>query len=385
MVDHVNQHFVPQFYFKLFTRGDRRIHFLFKKKNQIILNASIRGQCAHHGFYGSREIESFFSKLEIKQSIAIRKMLELVWFGSSAPLNINEIALDMSAICNATIFQHARTELQIKKESPAIESMYLECFKNYLKHSPNIENREHFYEQFIEHVAKGNVHIKEKPQKTVMRSISVALERTSLIADLNFYILRNYTEYPFVFGDSPVIFYNTYYQNVKDRGVLGLQTPGLQIFYPLDSDTMLMLIDDQIYGGWYKRSLCVDLTEKSDVSQINALQLHHSFNSVYFADENDKEYISDLWNAHKHRIIQPEVKFVKRDGWLVDGKPVDGILYQTYEPQLNIKLNLSFIECTPIRESEYKCRNRSPELVKELEKRIKKTEKDNKTVKKISI
>jgi len=135
-----------------------------------------------------------------------------------------------------------------------------------------------------------------------------------------------------------------------------------------------MLIDDHVYGGWYKRSLFIDLIERSDVSQLNALQLHHSYNSIYFADERDKEYISELWSVHKHAIIQPKVRFVRRDGWLVDGKPVDGILYQMYEPQLNIKLDLSFIECTPISESEYKSRKRSPELVKELENRIKKIE-----------
>ena len=212
------------------------------------------------------------------------------------------------------------------------------------------------------------------PQDTVIRSIDIALQNALLITDLNYYILRNHTDYPFVFSDAPVVFYNTYYQNVKNRGVLGMQTPGLQIFYPLNSNTVLMLIDDQIYRGWYKQSLFIDLIERSDVSQLNALQLHHSYQSIYFADVKDKEYIYDLRAAHKNRIIQPELRFVERDGWLVDGKPVDGTLYQMYEPQLNIELNLSFIDCTPISESEYKPRKRSPELVEELENRIKETE-----------
>jgi len=368
MTDHVNQHYVPQYYFKLFSWGDRRIHILLKKENRIIINASIKRQCARNKFYGNREIESSFSNLEIRHCIAIRKMLELAWSESSTRLNIPEIASDISGIWEAVLFQHARTELQIKKEAPAIESMYLSCFKYYLEHEHNIIDRE----KIIEHISNGNVHIKETPQETVMRSIVKAMEKVNLISDLNFYILRNHTNYPFVFGDSPVVFYNTYYQNVKERGVLGMQTPGLQIFYPLDSYTVLMLIDDQIYGGWYKRNLFVDLVEKSDVSQLNVLQLHHSYNSIYFANENDKEYIYELWGAHRHRIVQPKVRYVKRDGWLVDGKPVDGILYQMYEPQLNINLNLSFIECTPISESEYRFRRRSPELVKELEKQIEK-------------
>ncbi len=368
MTDHVNQHFVPRFYFKLFTWGGRRIHILLKKESRIITNASIKGQCARHKFYGTSEIESLFSKLEIRHSIAIKKMLELAWPESSTPLNIREIASDISSISEAVLFQRARTELQIKKEAPAIESLALLYLKNHLEHDSNIANRE----QLIQHISNGNVQIKEVPQNTVMRSIAVAMDLVKLISDLNFYILRNRTDYPFIFGDSPVVFYNTYYQNVKNRGVLGVQTPGLQIFYPLDSDTVLMLIDDSIYGGWYNRDLFVDLVKKSDVSQLNALQLHHSYNSIYFANEDDKEYIYDLWGAHKHRIVAPEVRNVKRDDWLVDGKPVDGILYQMYESQLNINLNLSFIECTPISESEYRFRRRTPELVKELKKHIEK-------------
>ena len=333
------------------------------------MNASIKGQCARRRFYCNREIESLLSKLEIRHSIAIRKMLELAWSESSAPPNIPKIASDISVIWEAVLFQRARTNLQIKKESPAMESMYLTAFEHYIEYAPNVEDRE----QILEGISNGAIRIYDIPQNAVMRSINIAFENALLLTDLNFYIIRNHTDYPFIFGDSPVVFYNTYYQNVKCRGVLGVQTPGLQVFYPLDSHTVLMLIDDQIYEGRYKQSLFVDLHERSDVSQLNALQLHHSYNSIYFAYEGTQEYVSELWAAHKHRIVQPEVRFVERNGWLVDGKVTEG-LYQMYEPQLNIKLDLSFIECKPISESEYKARKRSPELVKELEKQIEKQE-----------
>ena len=153
--------------------------------------------------------------------------------------------------------------------------------------------------------------------------------------------------------------------------MLGAQTPGLQIFYPLDSDTLLMLIDNQIYNGRYKEVLCVDIIENSDVSKLNALQLHHSYNSIYFADEKDKKYTEDLWNAHKRSIIEPKIIFKSEEGWLLDGKPIEGDLYHSYEPQLNIKIDLSFIECVPIEESEYKPRKRNPKLVAEVEKKFK--------------
>src|SRR5436853_90242 len=74
-----NQHFVPQFYFRLFTGGENRIHLLNKKDSRIIRNASIKGQCAKHRFYGSDEIERWLCLLEGQQSVALREIRDLAW------------------------------------------------------------------------------------------------------------------------------------------------------------------------------------------------------------------------------------------------------------------------------------------------------------------
>jgi hypothetical protein len=112
-------------------------------------------------------------------------------------------------------------------------------------------------------------------------------------------------------------------------------------------------------------STMIDIIERSDVSQLNALQLHHSINAVYFANVDDEEYITVLWEAHKNKIIPPRADFGIREGWLVDGKPVDGILYHMFEPQLNLTLELSFIECNPANPKDYTGQSRNKELVEE--------------------
>ena len=364
MQDYFNQHYVPQYYFRLFTEGQKFIHMLFKKESRIILNASIKKQCAKNYFYGNRKIEEMFSGSEAFHSMTNRSLLQIAWDEFSGPIDIDAIAPDFSRIWEVVTFQRARTMLQLKKETPAMEALMLEYFKNDLENREDAEDHKEVIRQIIE----GNIRIIESPQHALARSISVTVEAARLLSDLDFYILRNHTDYPFVFSDSPVVFYNTYYQNVKIRGVLGAQTPGLQVFYPLDSFTLLVLFDNQIYNGRYKDNLCVNVIERSDVSQLNALQLHHSDKAIYFADEHDRNYVEDLWNAHKTKIIEPKLDFGERIGWLVDGKPVDGTLFHMYEPQLNMKLDLSFVECTPIKESEYKPRKRNPELVAEVER-----------------
>jgi hypothetical protein len=352
-----NQHFVPKLYFRLFTGGDRRIHLLHKKDERIVLNASIKGQCAGHRFYGPDEVEELFNPLEDQQGAALRQIRDLAWSPAPAPLEPHHLA----RVWEAVLLQRARTELEIKKISPASEALFLEMFMEYLKHAPGIENRE----AILEHIHRDHIRIRQEPQRVVALSIVTALKSVSLISDLAFHVLRNQTDFPFVFGDSPVVFCNTYYRNVTHRGVLGLQTPGLQIFYPIDSRTMLLLLDDQVYGARYREPLFIDIDKRCDVSQLNALQLHHSLHAVYFADARDQEYVADLWEAHKRTILQPKDRMENRKGWLVDGQPVGDGLYHTFEPHLNIKLALSFIECVPIDPTQYTFRRRSPELYQE--------------------
>ena len=234
----------------------------------------------------------------------------------------------------------------------------LEMFKQHLMHQTDQMSA-----RIVKEIERGAVNVTAQPQAMVIQSIDIALESTALISDLTAYILRNHTAYPFIFGDAPVVFCNTLYQRVVRRGVLGLQTPGLQIFYPLNSESMLLLIDHDGYRGRFKNSPFIDVTERSDVSQLNALQLHHSLNTIYFAVAQAGEYVLDLWNAHKGRIVQPAINGTWKRGWLVDGKPVSD-LYHSFEPQLSIRLQLSFIECDPISDQDFKFRHRAPELVK---------------------
>lgn len=352
-----NQHFVPQYYFRLFTGGGRKIHLLDKRDDSILLNASIKRQCASNRFYGSDEVEKSLSLLEGQQSTALREIHDLAWSPTPIPLEPHHQA----RVWEAVMLQRARTALQIEKTSPASEALYLKVFTEYLKHAPGIEDRD----SLLGLVQSDDIRIALAPQQVVGLSLIGAIQNTLLISDLDFHILRNHTDLPFLFGDSPVVFCNTYYRNVTNRGVLGFQTPGLQIFYPIDSRTMILLIDDQVYGGRHREPFLVDVDSRCDVSQLNALQLHHSLHSVYFADERHQEYVLDLWNAHKPMIVQPKSLLEIRNGWLVNGKPVDDPLYHTFEPHLNIKLALSFIECSPIDPAQYTFRRRSPDLYEE--------------------
>jgi len=359
MSEHSNQHFVPQFYFRRFARGGRRIHLLLTASDRVVLNASIKGQCARCKFYGRPDAESLLSQLETRHARALDYFIGLAWSQGSTEPRPDRYAWMLEAI----LVQRARTPLELSKQSPAREALLLEMFKEYVKHNAEIDRKD----ALVGEIERGTVRITEDATASVLRQIAVALECPLLISDLHFCVLRNLTDYPFIFSDSPVVFLNTYYRNVTHRGVLGLQTPGLQIFLPLDSDTLFMLLDPEVYSGPCVDRCVIDVYERSDVSHLNALQLHHALDAVYFADASASEYVASLWRAHKRTVTAPRSVFRVEEGWLVDGEPTEEI-YHLFEPQPNATLRLSFVKCTPIAESEFRFRARSPELVAEDER-----------------
>jgi hypothetical protein len=356
MPERVNQHFVPQFYFKNFSGGDPKIHLLLKRTDRIIFNAPIKGQCAENRLYGDSEVEGFLSEFEGRYSHAIKDAIHAAW-------NPSDPRLDYECLHDLTqgaLVQRLRTMREVEKFASMSESFALEGFKEHLKTAPNVERRD----EMIAAIEKGKFRVTFSPTQIVSELLLMALDAVTLIMDLGIRLLRNHTELPFIFGDAPVVFYNSYYRNVASRGVLGLQSPGLQIILPLDSRTLLLLMDDSVYSGSYKAHTTVDVTERCDVSQLNAMQLYYSLNTVYFGDEKDAPYVEDLWQAHKPRTAQPASLLNVRTDILVDNEPVEKV-FHSFDPHLNFRLSLSFVQCNPVDETEYTFSRRTPEIAAE--------------------
>lgn len=345
MADRKNQHFVPQFYFRLFSTTGKTICTLLTRSGKIIPSAAIKHQCARNNFYGSKELESLFNKLEDRHSSAIRAALDIAWNRDADFFSSEEWA----SLLEAVIFQRSRTALEVQKHQPAQEKMILEMFKHHLRITSNAEN----LDEIIRHIDAGNVHVTEKPEAVIARHVSIGLENVSAITDLRFCLLRNRTDYPFIFSDAPVVFHNSYCKNVRNRGVLGLQCPGLQILFPLNSQTAALFFDGDKYQCTFGDYIQHDVVLRSDVSQLNALQLHHSLNAAYFGHIDHQDYVRDLWNTHRCKLTVPKSEFRVGEDFLIDGERPNGELLHGFEPQLDFDLGLSFIKTTPIEQHEY--------------------------------
>jgi hypothetical protein len=361
MGSRINQHFVPQYFFRQFSGGAKCIQAFFPKMARLIRDAPIKGQCASPRFYGDDEAETVLSHLESQYASAMRSLITAAW--TQDPVSAITPAI-LNSVYESVLVQRARSRFEVNKSKARSSAWMMEAFKHWLATSDEPGHR-----HVLSKLNEQTVSIELNQAAVALQNIGTALLSGEILSDLDFCIIRNQTQLPFVFCDSPVIFHNSYYQNVKHRGVLGTTTPGLQIFLPLNSQLVLLLYDSDNYLCTYHNSGCVDVIEPSDISQINALQIHGFDEAIYFACHSHKEYITDLWKCHGPTRRTESKVIHERNGWRIDGKPVNGLLHQ-FEPLHNIRLELSFVSCRPIDEKDYVPRKRDPELAKHVDDRM---------------
>lgn len=361
MSQYANQHFLPKFYFRRFSGDSDAINLVHCASGKIILDASISHQCAAHKLHGTPEVEQALNQLEGRHANALRVISDAGWKSNWSGMT-PEILGDL---WQGILLQWSRTLLNFEKSKDIPNSFGLPAFRAYIASRRDDPYRD----RILEAIDKGQVRIAPAREYAVLQSISLALESVLLISDLGLCVLRNHTDFPFVFSDSPVVLYNTLMRNVVSRGVLGLQTPGLQIFFPLDADMTLMLYDEAAYN--LKHDGAIDLILRSDVSQLNALQFKHSLNAVYFGDLASLEYVGTLWVAHGRTNSRPAVEARVLRSALIDGRLETRPITQIMEPHLDFRLSLSFIKCEPLPDSGNFPGHRTPDLAKEHKARIK--------------
>ena len=360
MASKLNHHFVPQYLFRQFSGGQRYIHLISKRSSDVIFRASVRGQCARRKFYGSPELEDVLAVYDGRHSIAFRAVIREAW--SQSPTGLSEDELYW--LFEGLMLQRGRVPRAADNLADGSEKTLLYAFREFVKASPDDGMRD----RIVAGIDSGKVTLKEHYLATLLHSLKMAIDSVIAITDLNIAVLRNHTKYPFVFGDSPCVFFNRYLYHCKTRGVLGYLTPGLMILMPLDSRTQVVLYDPATYqirgGGDF-----IDVIEKSDASQLNALQLYSAKQNVYFACCDDADYLGELISCHRPNFTESHSEFrVWPPGTiLIDGEPNKSEVVHTFESQLPIRLDLSFVDTKPAPKDDSPQRARSPDIRKELQ------------------
>ena len=341
MSNRKNHHFVPQFYFRRFSHDEKSICVLTKATGQLIEKASIKSQASRNNFYGSDEVESALGEIEGACSTTLRNLAALenpalLEDGDVSNLLLH-IALQrtrtMSARANGQPFQNKLARLFA--EMALNESTELDEGTRQLL----LDNLEH---------------IGAEPVQAQRVHMGVAVETADALDDLLPLMLINKTNRPFVFGDAPVVFYNSLYRNVRHRGVLGLSTPGLLVIFPLSSSQCLMLVDSARYQILRARNNRISVREFRDVAALNKLQLHAASSCVYFGDFQYAKYISELWRQEQRRFRPHAGIVIEAPSFDADtGEPLGDIVHG-FEPQLPVSFSLSFLKHPVLDDSDYR-------------------------------
>ncbi len=168
-------------------------------------------------------------------------------------------------------------------------------------------------------------------------------DKADEVSDLKLTILKNITGCPFIFSDSPVSFTNIALSDYK-CSKLGNVNLGLMIFFPLTPSLLALLYDPEAYElTGNSVSIVINIHNKEDVHQINKLQIHESYNSVYFGSHVHENYLTALWQEETSRLSRKKKSVTPVPEITLNGLLTGRIVHEISHPEPNFYPDLSFI------------------------------------------
>ena len=330
MAEKANQHFVPQFYFRYFSKDGRSICVLNKSNGQVIKTASIKGQASKHYFYGNTEVEAAMCEVEIIFSSILRSLkYNLTFEGAEYD--------DHLVLMQAIALQRTRTMAARKRSQP----MHDLVLRYHLKSQMLLDTSLSPDDKKELLVALPFIH--GDPKQNQALQMSAAVEDAGVLMNLHPVILHNKTVKPFIFSDAPVIFSNPHFSHIKNKGVLGADNRGLIIYYPIGPKHCIMLFDQKVYRlkGLARHQIFVKKLQ--DVFSLNLLQLQNADSAVYFSSPDDEMYVKLLFESTKNKFTQPMLNIVESESFNPDVTMQDNGAHE-FERQLPSIPRLSFME-----------------------------------------
>jgi len=140
-----------------------------------------------------------------------------------------------------------------------------------------------------------------------IRGLLGALTGVEAISDLRLVLILNQTKTNFITSDSPIIKNN--YIEIKDYSLIGEQSPGLQIIFPISPKITLILIDSRAYKIDCDNSRIIKLSKQVEIDVFNIGQVLNCESNLFFFDENDKDYIKNI--LMKNASLKDEKKLTQ--------------------------------------------------------------------------
>lgn len=292
MADKKNQHYVPQFYLRYFSKAGACIGLYNLKSSKIIAQVSIDGQASKNYFYGkdlfleNRLMEMEGQAGSIFASILKRRHL---------PHRNSE---DYRTLCLFMMIQDSRTTESVAK----LNEMANKLGKAMLSRS--IKDPE-----LLTHLP--DLQISMASPFSMLFKQAIGME--PIMRDLKLKVLHNVSTIPFITSDHPIVFQNQFHNDVSDNRCRGLASEGLQILLPLSPEYMLMFYDDSVYDAGSKATNFIRVPSEEQIEALNGHQWIGAMENVFFPEgadttrlmKNAAKFISMRKHDHVDLTITP--------------------------------------------------------------------------------
>ncbi|EJN32545.1 hypothetical protein PMI35_01079 [Pseudomonas sp. GM78] len=308
------QHFVPFSYLKNFSSNKKTIHLHNLSNQRTIFNAKLKTQCRREYLYGKEDlsIEKGLGLIEGAAANAFRNI-------SSPPRTPTPGNIEFAHLITFAIFQHHRTIYAAR----ALNEMFSNTAKKTLSYDPR------FSGGILENVDIGLTNPAILATQSASRSLHFGL-------DLSCKLLLAKEGCEFITSDNPAIFYNQALEISNYQG-LGLACKGLQIFLPISPERLLLFYDSKIYKVGLNNLDPVQITEQSDMDQINSLILANADENIYFLT-SDKINLKVIGRGIRHKLINNST--IETHQTFRDGEAYSDLLIsKRIRPRTGLKLN----------------------------------------------
>lgn len=332
MTENKWQHFVPQFYFRYFSEDYKNI-FGYHLKSKTHYKSLIVRQSAKNYFYSKNpEIDKSFSHLEAQFNNVLKKII-----GKDNFIELtSEEYMEMLRFIS---FQGNRTEKAKKLSDDFVAKFVENAIKPLMK-----SNKELMSKVTEKDIDELNI----THPGAFLFGIVHSLESNILLTDLVPALIINRTDNDFIFSDNPIIFYNLIYRD-PNHSFEGMQSPGLIILCPVSTKKCLLLFDPVYYSIDLDNKNTLEIDNLDDITSINKLQFHNSFQNIYYSSENQKDIIDNISKDYFSKYSKEDNLANIREIPKWDGG--NNSLLITSRKGIPEKINLKFIKCAkPLRE-----------------------------------